>query len=857
MQRIVLVLFAIFAIPRLGLAQAETSGTRIPTRLPGVMAETTSGPQFIQLPNQWSLSPVGKSIKLGDFPAAMSVSPDGQYAAVVHCGWGKHQVRILDLQKQTEVSSAPLHNSWVGAAWAPHGDALYVSGGADDILLRFPFEDGMLGAPSRIALPISNDPFKDPVGELAASLRADHTTSPEKLRPRYPGGLAISRNGRFAYVAEMFAGRFTRAQLPAINIGSRTQADVRILAKFETTAYPYRVILHPRKPLAFVSLWGGSAVAAINVRTGEVQRTATDPHPNEMALSPDGSRLYVACANTNRIDVVDTEFNKVIERLDSGLYPNAQAGSTPNGLALSKDGKTLLVANADNNDLAVFDVENRDSAVPLGFIPTAWYPTCVAFRPDGGIVSVAGKGNGSLANPNGPVPGVREPGRQYIGGLLLGEATFVDWPDNAKLHEYTRVVYQTSPLRSDFQPIGVTADEGTSNPIPKRVGDPSPIRYVVYIIKENRTYDQVFGDMPEGNGDTSLCLFGETVTPNHHALARQFVLLDNFYCDAEVSADGHEWSTGAYATDYVERFWPPMYGNHGALGYPAEGKDPAGFPAIGHLWDMAKRAKLSYRSYGEFVAGGISSPAQPDDPALVGHIDPRFPEFDMNVRDQSRAAEFVRELHEFERNGNLPRLIIIRLPCDHTIGTRPRYRTPKAYVAEHDQGLASIVQALSHSKYWQQMAVFMVEDDAQNGSDHVDAHRTVAMVASPYTKHGFVDHNLYSTTSMLRTMELILGLPPMSQYDAAALPMYNSFTPVPDVAPFAKKRALVDLEEMNGPRAPMRRIAEKMNFEHEDANPDVLFNEIIWKSVKGADSEMPPPVRAAFIRPLRKQPEED
>jgi YVTN family beta-propeller protein len=800
---------------------------------------------------------VGKILPMGDFPASVAVSPNGRYAAVLHCGWGQHQVRVLDMESQAEVSSAPLRNAWVGAAWNPQGDSLLVSGGTDDVLVRFPFKDGKLGTPVTLTVPIENDPFHDPVGELAASLRADHTTASQTERPRYPGGMAIGQAGKFAYVAEMYAGRLTRVQLPKAGETGRVRADARILARFEAHAYPYRVLLNPRQPIAYVSLWGGSGVAAVNVRTGATERISTDPHPNEMAISPDGTRLFVACANSNHVDVIDTSFHKVIERLDTALYPNAPAGSTPNGLALSRDGKLLLVANADNNNIAVFDVSDRDGATPLGYVPTGWYPTCVAFTSSGGILAISGKGNGSLANPNGPIPGIHEPGRQYIGGLLLGTAAFIDWPDHDKMHEYTDLSYRASPLRGDFGPVGAPDDANTSNAIPAKLGDPSPIRYIVYIVKENRTYDQVLGDIPEGNGDPSLCLFGEQVTPNQHALARQFVLLDNFYCDAEVSADGHEWSMGAYATDYVERTWPIAYGRHGAVGFPAEGKDPNGFPPAGHLWDRAKEAGIEYRSYGEFVEGGVGSSARPSAPALVGHIDPRFPEFDMTIPDEARAAEFIRELREFEKNGNMPQLSIIRLPCDHTVGTRPGWRTPRAYVAEHDQGFASILEALSHSRYWPEMAVFAIEDDAQNGSDHVDAHRTIAYVASPYARRGHVDHTLYSTTSMLRTIELILGLQPMSQFDAAARPMYNSFTGTADLSGFDKRPAQVDLQERNGRNAPMARIAQKMNFSREDANPDVLFNEIIWKSVKGADSVMPAPIRAAFIRPLPEADHED
>jgi hypothetical protein len=440
---------------------------------------------------------------------------------------------------------------------------------------------------------------------------------------------------------------------------------------------------------------------------------------------------------------------------------------------------------------------------------------------------------------------------EYIGGLFRGTLGLIDLPNPERLATYTKQAYECSPLREDRQPVG---DAPPSKPVPRKVGDPSPIKHVIYVIKENRTYDQVLGDVKEGNGDPSLCLFPEAVTPNYHKLARQFVLLDNFYVDGEVSADGHEWSMAAYATDFVEKSWPLSYRGSpkGKLGYPSEGAAAkAARPAGGYIWDRCQEAGVSYRSYGEFIHPG----AKPGDPArttikaLEGHFDPLYHPYDLDYPDVKRAERFIAELRRFEREGGFPRFQVMRLPNDHTSGTRFGKPTPTAMVADNDLALGMVVEAVSHSKFWQETAIFVLEDDAQNGPDHVDAHRSPALVVSPYTQRGAVDSTMYSTSSMLRTMELILGLQPMSQYDAAARPMYATFTDTPNPAAYTHEEPKADRSATNGRLAWGAERSEKFDLTKEDQADDLLFNEVIWKSVKGANSQLPPPVRAAFVRP--------
>jgi DNA-binding beta-propeller fold protein YncE len=588
----------------------------------------------------------------------------------------------------------------------------------------------------------------------------------------------------------------------------------------------------------------------------------TEKHPTEMVLSADGKTLFVACANSTKVSVLDVAKGKGLETIACSLYPAAPVGNTPNSLSLTPDGQMLFVANADANNVAVFNVAQRGQSRPLGFIPAGWYPTSVRFNPvDRRLYIANGKGLTSRANRQGPGPLPERnlgPTFQYIAGLMQGTLGILDLPTPERMAEYSKQAYACSPLLHD---LAVTADAPEGNPIPRKVGDPSPIKHCVYIIKENRTYDQVFGDVREGNGDPALCLFPQKVTPNHHKLAREFVLLDNFYCDGEVSADGHEWSMAAYATDFVEKSWPLAYrpGNLKKLGYPAEGNYEVAASAGGYIWDRCAEAGLSYRSYGEFVQNGKTEkdPAFTKVKGLEGHFDPQFRGFDLEYPDQKRADRFLEELARFEREGKMPRFIVLRLPNDHTSGTKFGLPTPTAAVADNDLALGRVVEGIGASKFWKDTAIFVVEDDAQNGPDHVDAHRTVALVISPYTKRGHVDSTLYSTSSMLRTMELILGLKPMSQFDAAARPMFGSFQAKAEPAGYHHVVPEVDLKETNRKDAWGSQLSSGFDLAKEDAADDLLFNEVIWRSVRGAHSPMPAPVRAAFVFPHPARDQDD
>jgi DNA-binding beta-propeller fold protein YncE len=801
---------------------ADPPATPRIAQLPGVQKDGN-----ILLPNQWSLHPAGKQIEVGDFPVNIALHPAGEWLAVLHAGYGTHEVMVVNLKRQKIASRVTVDQTFYGLCFAPDGRTLFASGGEFEIVHAYDFADGLLSRHRELAVAAPRDKF-------------------------IPGGLAVDPAGKTLFAAGTWGSGVAVIPLDA--------PDKRSTIATGKDSYPYACAVDPAGKRLYVSLWNLAAVAVVDLADKNIVASwPTEKHPTEMVLDAAGKTLFVACANSTRVSVFDTASGQALQTVACSLYPNAPAGNTPNSLCLTPDGQMLFVANADANNVAVFNVAEPGRAKPLGFIPVGWYPTSVRFNPADKRLYVAnGKGTTPRANPKGPNPLMPRGKtiREYIAALFRGTLGIIDLPNPQEMSVYSRQAYACSPLRADQ---GVAAEPPRDSPIPRKVGQASPIKHCIYIIKENRTYDQVFGDMKEGNGDPSLCLFPAKVTPNHHQLARSFVLLDNFYVDGEVSADGHEWSMGAYATDFIEKVWPLTYRGSPLKKldtYPAEGNfDSIARPAGGYLWDRCAEAGVSYRSYGEWIENGKTAkdPGTARVKALEGHFDPWFQGFDMSYPDQKRADRFIEELQRFERDGGMPQLTILRLPNDHTAGTRVGSPTPTAYLADNDLALGRVVAAVSRSKFWKETAIFVVEDDAQNGSDHVDAHRTVALVISPYVRRGHVDSSLYSTSSMLRTMELILGLKPMSQFDAAARPMYASFQAKPDTRPYEHLVPQVDMHEFNKPTAFGARQSAELDFSKEDVADDLLLNEIIWRSVRGPDAPMPAPVRAAFVFPHLKK----
>ncbi|MDB6173936.1 MAG: hypothetical protein JWL59_3247 [Chthoniobacteraceae bacterium] len=808
----------------------------------------------VLLPNQWVLKPVGKQIVVGDFPVNIAVHPEGRFAAVLHCGYSQHEIVILDLKTNKIASRTAVVEAFYGLGFSLKGEQLYCSGSAGEVLHQFTFKNGALGDHEELRL----RDVKERGVPAGFSFNAAHDTFyVANLWGQSITRLRVNPDGSLTPV-DLLLDDKAPIDAPERSAGTddpsiTKRADVLLEKTSSTAPFPYTSILDETRDRLYVTLWAQAAVAVIDTKEFRLlHRWPVEGHPNEMLLSKDGAHLFVANANGNSVSIVDTTDGRIAETLVAELQPGAAPGNTPNSLALSPNEERLFVANANINTIAVFDVETIGHSRSLGFIPVGWYPTSVRLTPDGKkLLAANGKGLISKPNRNGPIPGRAGVAgiTEYIGDLFQGTVSVIDLPEGDKFEKqlaaWSALAFQCVPETA--RKIAASRLEG--NPIPRALGEPSPIKYVFYIIKENRTYDQVLGDMKQGNGDPSICLFPEAITPNLHALARDYVLLDNFYVESEVSADGHEWTMGAYATDFVEKTWPLNYGHDKKFPYPSEGAFPIATPAGGYLWDRAKAAGVTYRSYGEWVRNGKtpSDPGTVITPALVDHFDPMFRSFDMAYSDVKRAERFISELHRLEAEGEMPRLQIVRMPGDHTSGASPGKPTPIAHVADNDLGVGQVVEAISKSKFWPQTAIFIVEDDAQNGADHVDAHRTTAYVISPYVKRGSVDSTLYSTSSMLRTMELILGLKPMSQFDSAAMPMFATFQATADLSPFTALPSTVNLEETNTRTAWGADLTATMNFATEDAADDLLLNEMIWRSIRGANSPMPAPRRAAFV----------
>jgi YVTN family beta-propeller protein len=781
----------------------------------------------IHLPNGWSLTPTGTSLPLGDLPLNIAVSNSKKIIAVTNNGQSTQSIQLIDAAKNKILSSVEIPKSWLGLKFSADEKYLYASGGNDNRIIKYAIINNKLVMKDSILL---GDKW------------------PEKISP---AGLDIDDANMKLYVV-------TKENNSLYTIDLKTK---KIIQRDTLKAEAYTCLLSRDKKELYISVWGGDRIAVFNTQTGKFAGSIpVGDNPNDLCLSADNRYLYVANANDNSVSVIDLKKRIVIETLNAALYPKSVPGSTTNSVALSANGKTLYIANADNNCLAVFDVSKPGSSLSKGFIPVGWYPTCV--RTVGNTILVTnGKGYTSLPNPHAPGPydgdtsisfhqgSTRQVNdNEYIGGLFKGTLSVINPPAEKQLSIYSQQVYANTPYNKEKE---LQSHGEAGNPIPMKIGDASPIKHVFYIIKENRTYDQVLSDIPEGNGDTSLLLFGEKITPNLHALAKEFVLLDNFYVDAEVSADGHNWSMGGYANDYLEKTWPTSYGGRGG-GYDAEGNREIANNKGGFIWDHCSRAGISYRTYGEFA-----DDYKPNIPVLKNHFCPYYTSWDQTVRDTTRVGQWKRDFDSLVAVNALPQLNTLRIINDHTEGLSKGRPTPFAHCADNDLAVGMFVEYLSKSPVWKESVVFILEDDAQDGPDHVDAHRSTTYIAGGYVKRNFVDHTMYSTTSVLRTIELILGLPPMSQYDAAAVSMWRCFQSTPDPAGFTAKALQWDINEKNTVVNAWQKKSEQFDFTKEDRIPDREFTEVIWKAVKGENAIVPAPKRAAFVKLSAKKDDDD
>jgi YVTN family beta-propeller protein len=776
----------------------------------------------ITLPNGWKLSPVGKSFALGDLPLNIAVSKSGTWMAVTNNGYSTQTIQLIQTSTEKVVDSIVIGKSFYGLQFSSDEKYLYASGGHDNLIIKYGISNGRLVNKDTFNL---GTPWPNAIG---------------------PSGICLDEKRNLLYVV-------TREDKRLYVVDLITKKTVKY---FGLNAEAFTCILSPDNKKLYISCWGCDQVNTLDLATQTWDSPITvGDNPNEMLVSPDGKYLYVCNANDNSVSVIDTKTKHVIETLDAALYPNSPSGSTSNSICLDAVHKKLYIANADNNCIAVFDVEHPGQSESKGFIPVGWYPTSVRLF-NNKLWVANGKGFTSKPNPYGPSP-VRKkeevishgasfkPGSQveYIGGLFRGTMSIIPIPSEKLLATYTKAVYANVPYS-----ISKTLNADTTAPgfpIPMTLKQKSPIKYVFYVIKENRTYDQVLADMPGGNGDTSLLLFGKKITPNQHQIASSFVLLDNFYVNAEVSAVGHNWTMGGYATDYLVKTWPTSYSGRGGT-YGGEGEREIANNKNGFLWDQCNRYGVSYRSYGEFVSGNKPSVA-----ILKDHYATKYPSYNLNITDVSRVQVWKKEFDSLVANNKLSQFNTVRLGNDHTEGLKLGRPTPYAHVADNDYAVGLFIEALSKSPIWNETAVFIVEDDAQNGSDHVDAHRSPAYLAGGFVKRNMVDHTAYTTAGILRTIELILGIPPMTQYDAAALPLWRCFDNKALPFNFTAIKPMIDMHELNTARNDWQKRSEQFNFVVEDSNNDFEFNKVLWHGLKG-NVPYPAPRRAAFIIPTEK-----
>ncbi|MBL8240850.1 MAG: bifunctional YncE family protein/alkaline phosphatase family protein [Bryobacterales bacterium] len=790
------------------------------------------------VPTGQVVEPAGRQLPLDTFPMTAAFTPNKRHLLILHGGFHKPSVAVFDPVTMTELSRVSFDDAWLGLAVSPDSHTVYVGGASRHNVHE---------------LTLSEE------GKLAPSRVFEVTPAAQRKATDFLGDLQLSPDGRLVFATDLYNNA-----IRVINPQSG-----RVIETWKTARRPYKILFHPDGKSFFVSSWADGIITQHDTQNGNVlNRVIAGPHSTDMlwrekkTADEEGEsnefkgRIFVTLGNTNTVRVIGVSESKelrAIETINVALYPDSPAGMTPSAVALSPDENSLYVVCSDANAVAAVNIAGGRSRV-LGFIPTGWYPTAARALDDKRLLVLNGRGNRSFANPQGPSP-VRLPANQhlgntspqYVGRLQQGSASIIDTVDPADLIAWTDQVRRNTPYAPEKLYLGHRGDPAV---IPAHRTERSPIEHIVYIIKENRTYDQILGDIGKGNSDPSLTVFGQKVTPNHHKLANEFVLLDNFYVNADVSADGHNWSMAAIAPDYVQRMWPNSYAGRRKT-YDYEGGEPAATPPAGYLWNSAISKGLRIRNYGYHAAvrplnevTDNNHVARVKDESLALYTHTAYRPYDLEYLDVDRAKAFIADLGRMEGEKRFPHFTIIRLGNDHTSGASAGKRTPIAQVADNDAALGMIVESLSRSSFWSKMAIFVLEDDAQNGPDHVDSHRSPAFVISPYVKRGAIDSTFYNTTSMLRTMELILGLNPLTMHDAGARPMLGAFTPFPDNKAYTAEKPNVSLEDRNPANTALARRSARFNFTEADEIDDDEMNEIIWLAVRGTPA--PTPVRSLF-----------
>jgi DNA-binding beta-propeller fold protein YncE len=835
------------------------------------------------------VTPLGQQVDLPQMrPQAIALSPNGSLLVisgktselvVVNPRDGSILKRVhfpRDDQRSLPVSPNILKPdrdgqlSFTGLIFSHSGNLIYMSNVEGSIKVFAVDASGEVTASQSIVLPPANAPWR---------------------KAEIPSGLALAPNGKRLYICGNLSNRLLEMDT----------ATNRVLRTFDVGVAPYDVVLAGEK--AYVSNWGGrrpgphdrsgpagqgttvrvdsrdiaseGSVSIVDLaKNNSTSELVVGLHGSALAVSPDGHHVVCANAASDNLSIIDTRSDTIVATVWARATPFELLGATPNALAFDGAGKRLFAANASQNAVAVFyfDSDAPRNSKLRGLIPVGWYPGALAMDQKRQTLFVANiKGL-----PRKPQKADDSFGKGYNSHQYSGSLSIVPIPSDDELPRHSAIVSANLRVPKIAQAMLPPRQSQPPRAIPERIGEPSVIKHVVYIIKENRTYDQVMGDIRAGNGDPSLCVFGEKVTPNHHRIAEQFVLLDNTYCCGILSADGHQWSTTAFATDYMEKSFAGFARSY-PDGFGPEDSDALAYSPAGFIWDSALKQKKTFRNYGEFMSpgsphvrwrgpnrhgkpnplecylawknqtGDILFDFYPSVQTLRPYSPGTFPGWEMSVPDQFRADFVLNELRDFEKKVEFPNLVILCLFNDHTEGTDPGYPTPRACVADNDRALGRVVEGLSRSKFWKEMAIFCIEDDPQAGWDHVSGYRTAAFCAGPYVKRGAVVSTQYNTTSILRTIEQILGLPPMNQFDASATPMFDCFTDKPDFTRYEAAPSNIALDELN-PEAQaiddhvLRSdaiVSSKIDFRRADRAPENVLNRILWRSMRGAESTYP------------------
>jgi len=761
-----------------------------------------------RLPTGVVLDPAGVSVALGSMPLTMRSSPGSTRIVAVLCGYRDQGIQVIDPVSRRVTQTVAQPAAFAGACFSPDGSRLYVSGGNQDVVYEYTWRADSAALADSIVL--APPPGKDG-GRV------------------YPAGIACSPDGARLFVAENLAD-----SLVVVDLASR-----RVVQRLATGRYPYDVAVHADGRV-YVSAWGGSWIATFAPRGKRLvagARITVGPHPTSMLLDGAHARLYVTCATSDRIAVVATDRDSVVDVLSDSAPGGPPEGSSPNALALSPDGERLYVTEADNDAVAVFGKPAAAGEATgggssgwqlLGRVPVEWYPTAVLARGDS-LCVLNGKGKGTAPDPGRKQPGYkgkRDP-TQYTLGQTNGSLSFLSSPrDNDLAALSQRVAVSNHWAQAPVAPT-----------LP-------PFQHVIYVVRENRTFDQVLGDLTIGDTDSSLTFFPRAVTPNAHALAERFGVFDRFFVNGEVSGDGHNWTMAAYASDYVEKTIPSNYSGRGrSYDYDGLNRDKptdedVNEPSTGYLWDLAQRARVSLRNYGEFTRRTPEGHSVANKPWLAACTDTSYPGWDLTIPDSLRAERWIAAFRKQVAGDSMPALTILYLPNDHTSGALPGAPTPRAYVADNDLALGRIVEALTHSRYWSSTVMFVLEDDAQDGPDHFDSHRSPLLVISPYGRPGVV-HRFANTTDVIATIDHLLHLGSLSKYDHFARPLGEAFSTAADTSAYAALEPRVSRHELNPDSTEAARLSRLLDFSREDRADFALFNRILWEAIKGPGRAYP------------------